>query len=70
MSWDQGIQLREDLPTALIEHLELTYASTFGEVASLQYITWFGVDDYFYADFGTANSLKVTYKPKKGNTNG
>lgn len=70
MSWDQGIQLREELPAAIVEYLEKNYAATFGEAAQLQYITWFGIDEYFYADFGTEHSLKVTYNPKKGNING
>lgn len=66
MSWDQGIQLRKDLPVNFIRMAEIKYYDMFGEHANLQYITWFGLGDVIYADFGDGNnSLEFELKFKQ-----
>lgn len=63
MSWDQGIQLRKDLPERWVNYLEAKYKETFDKEGHLEYITWFGLDKEFFADFGNDNpALKVTLK--------
>lgn len=62
MSWDQGIQLREDLPKKFIEYMENIYKRRFGETAQVQYVTWFNSDpDIVYIDFGTEKSLQLNW---------
>lgn len=43
MSWDQGVQSRDDLPQSLIDRFEEAYRKHTGEESALEYLTWFGV---------------------------
>lgn len=54
MSWDQGVQVREDLPAKFVE-----WADTKRDGAKLEYITWFGRGDELILDYGVAGSLKM-----------
>lgn len=58
MSWVQGIQERKDLPAKFVEYAEKKYFDIFGIIGYLEYITWFGFDKEFIADFGTEHSIK------------
>lgn len=60
MSWDQGVQLREDLPEGFVK-----WADSKMDGAELQYITWFGLGEEVYLDYGDAGSLKLTFKDMK-----
>lgn len=62
MSWDQGIQLREDLPEKFVQFLEDKYFEMFSERGRLNYITWFGMDSECFADFYPGHSLKLEVK--------
>lgn len=53
MGWDQGINVREDLPARFVEWADAKKG------ARLEYITWFGNDPPVYLDFGEAGSLEV-----------
>lgn len=57
MSWDQGVQVREDLPKKFV-----VWADEKGG-APLEYITWFGSEpEVVYLDYGKARSpIKVTF---------
>lgn len=57
MSWDQGVQVREDLPPKFI-----LWADQQKGGAPLQYITWFGLGHEIFLDYGEAGSLKLTLK--------
>jgi hypothetical protein len=62
MSWDQGIQTREDLPEAFIRIMEALFERKFNKPGYLQYITWFGVHpEVLYVDFGTNESLELNW---------
>lgn len=55
MSWTQGVQPREELPTAARRILDNLGK---GEV---EYITWFDEDrSTLFADYGERGSLKIT----------
>lgn len=56
MSWDQGIQLREDLPPKFVEWADKQ------KCAPLEYITWFGLGEEVFLDYGEAGSLKLRMK--------
>lgn len=60
MSWTQGIQLRKELPQRFIDFCEQKYFETYSEVGILEYITWFDLENWCYADFGNDKSLKIT----------
>lgn len=61
MSWDQGIQLREDVEPRIIEAIEKRFEERYGYKAELQYITWFGLGYDLIFDFGMDNpALKLT----------
>ena len=53
MSWDQGVEPRENLPRRFLE-----WADAKGG-APLRYITWFGFEPPIYLDFGEAGSLET-----------
>lgn len=53
MSWDQGIQLREELPAKFVAWADAKKG------APLQYITWFGRGDEVFLDYGDAGSIKI-----------
>lgn len=55
MSWDQGIQLREELPRLFVEKIEDKFEEFYGYKAEIQYITWFGLGEEFFCDFGIDN---------------
>lgn len=57
MSWDQGVQVREDLPSKFVE-----WADGKMDGAPLQYITWFGLGREVFLDYGSAGSLKLTMR--------
>lgn len=56
MSWDQGIQVREELPPKFVE-----WADGLGK-GEIEYITWFGLGDEVFLDYGDAGSLKLNMK--------
>lgn len=58
MSWDQGVQVREDLPAKFVEWADKQ------KDAPLQYITWFGLGEEVFLDYGEAGSLKLTMRAK------
>lgn len=63
MSWTQGVTPSEELPKTIVEYLESQYLQKFGEIGTLQYITWFEPNaTEFIADFGTEHSLRVRMK--------
>jgi hypothetical protein len=53
MSWDQGICLRDELPTKFVAWADAKQG------APLQYITWFGGDPPIILDFGEAGALEA-----------
>ena len=58
MSWDQGIQVREDLPARFVKWADEKKG------ARLEYITWFETQrEIVYLDYGEAGSLTLTVKP-------
>jgi hypothetical protein len=59
MSWDQGVQVREELPAKFV-----AWADRQKDGARLEYITWFGLGDEVFLDYGEAGSLKLTMKRK------
>lgn len=59
MSWDQGVQAREDLPPKFRD-----WADKQMDGASIQYITWFGLGEEVFLDYGDAGSLKLTMRSK------
>lgn len=59
MSWDQGIQPREKLPAKF-----LTWADKQMDGAPLEYITWFGLGEEVFLDYGGAGSLKVVMRDR------
>lgn len=66
MSWDQGITERKDLPEKFVLFLEEKYLNIVGKQGHLEYITWFGLGEEFYADFGVDNpSLTLRAKDAK-----
>lgn len=56
MTWLQGIQLREDLPPQFVEWADKQKG------APLEYITWFGLGEEVFLDYGEAGSLKLRMK--------
>ena len=60
MSWDQGVQAREDLPAKFVE-----WADAKMDGAPLQYITWFGLGGEVFLDYGEAGSLKLTMRKRR-----
>jgi hypothetical protein len=54
MSWDQGVQPREDLPPRFVE-----WADGKMPGGRLEYITWFGRGDEVFLDYGDSGSLKL-----------
>ena len=59
MSWDQGVQTREDLPAKFV-----AWADTKKDGAPLQYITWFGLGREVFLDYGESGALKLTMPVK------
>jgi hypothetical protein len=59
MSWDQGIALREELPTSFIDLMERKRLEFFGEPGKVEYIVWFGLGEEFDVDFGDSKGLHV-----------
>ena len=58
MSWDQVIQLREDLPASFV-----AWADKQKDGAKLEYITWFGLGrEEVFLDYGDAGSLQLILK--------
>lgn len=57
MSWDQGVQVREDLPAKFVE-----WADKQKEGSRLEYITWFGLGEEVFLDYGEGGSLKLRMK--------
>lgn len=57
MSWDQGVQERADLPEKFV-----AWADKQKDGAPLQYITWFGLGEEVFLDYGDAGSLKMTVR--------
>jgi hypothetical protein len=61
MSWDQGVQVREDLPPRFV-----AWADQQKGGAKLEYITWFEGDyETVYLDYGEAGSLTMKLNPRK-----
>lgn len=54
MSWDQGVQVREDLPAKFVE-----WADKQKKGSRLEYITWFGLGEEVFLDYGEGGSLKL-----------
>lgn len=52
MSWDQGIQLREDMDPKLIEAIEKQFEERMGYHKDVEYVTWFGLGEELIFDFG------------------
>ncbi len=60
MSWDQGIQPRDEMDAKAVEVLERTYRKLTGEESAVEYITWFGVDpDELIAHFASDRALRI-----------
>jgi hypothetical protein len=57
MSWDQGVQVRDDLPPNFV-----AWADKQKDGAPLEYITWFGLGREVFLDYGEAGSLKLTLR--------
>lgn len=58
MSWDQGIQERDALPEKFVTWAD-SMAEKRGIPGKLEYITWFGLGEEVFLDFGCERSLKV-----------
>lgn len=57
MSWDQGVQTREELPARFV-----TWADK-QKGAPLEYITWFESQrEFVFLDYGDAGSLRLTLR--------
>lgn len=61
MSWTQGIQLREDLPAKFLEWADKQKGG-----APLEYITWFGLGEDLFLDYGEAGSLTYDMRGLRG----
>lgn len=59
MSWDQGVQVRDDLPAKFRDWADKQKGG-----APIQYITWFGLGREIFLDYGEAGSLKLTMPDK------
>lgn len=60
MSWTQGVQPREDLPSAF-----LRFADSRG-LGPVEYITWDATrPDVVFLDYGERGSLRLTLKKEK-----
>lgn len=57
MSWDQGVQTREELPEKF-----LAWADRKIPGGRLEYITWFESERHIlYLDYGADGSIKLTF---------
>jgi hypothetical protein len=66
MSWDQGVQPREDISPDALAHLERKYELAYGESALLEYLTWFGPNPReIIAHFDSNRALRFHVRAEK-----